>query len=83
MVQDKAYLEWLARKNYEARMTKIQEAARRARQAAEIREELKTHDNEILAASLARWPVNVPVSAQGESYQMQSRYSLPAPGPKS
>ena len=82
-MQDKAYLEWLARKDYEARLTKIQEAARRARRAAEIREELKTHDTEILAASLARWPVNVPVSTQGESYQMQSRYNLIAPGPMS
>lgn len=71
-------MEWLARKNYEARMSKVLEAAQRARRAAEIREELKTHDNEILAASIARWPVNVPISAQGGAgYQTRSRYCPP------
>ncbi|KAK9866326.1 hypothetical protein WJX84_003079 [Apatococcus fuscideae] len=73
-MRDKAYLEWLARKNYEARMAKAQDAARRARRAAEIREELKSHDAEVLEASMARWPISVPVSIQGDQQRSQSRW---------
>ncbi len=75
-MKDKAYVEWLARKNYETRMAKIQEAAKRAKRAAEIRDELRTHDDEILAASIARWPVSVPVGAQSDMHRLQSRYGM-------
>ena len=78
LIQDKAYLEWLARKDFEARMAKVQEAARRAKRAAAVREELRTHDDEVLAASIARWPVNVPVSAQPNTNRLNTRYSSQA-----
>ena len=54
-------------------MAKAQDAARRARRAAEIREELKSHDAEVLEASMARWPISVPVSIQGDQQRSQSR----------
>ena len=54
-------------------MARIQDEARRARRAADICEELRAHDDEVLAASIARWPVSVPVSPQSDTHRLQSR----------